>query len=237
MSREIRITIADDEVFERMRHRKETLDISWEEALRRGLDTEADATRGTAPTPFDDDFREQLRDRIRSSVREDSRGAPSNATPAKDRGPVIDGDAIRDMVTAHIEHALPDFTTSGPAASPLDAELDALADAEDAVLSFPAVEGEHATVPLRVNLTTGGDGLDVEVVAVRRGKDTDHRNVFDPDDREQLTTALATGTPATLAFQGGAETYDVIPSLSWGRTSEGHPTVVEVTIEAVRLED
>ena len=45
MSREIRITIEDDEVFERMRYRKDELDLSWEEVLRRGLTEVTDIPR------------------------------------------------------------------------------------------------------------------------------------------------------------------------------------------------
>ena len=37
MAREVRITIDDDEVFERMKARKGALDLSWEEVLHRGL--------------------------------------------------------------------------------------------------------------------------------------------------------------------------------------------------------
>ena len=37
MAREIRISIDDDEVFERMKARKRDLDLSWEEVLYRGL--------------------------------------------------------------------------------------------------------------------------------------------------------------------------------------------------------
>ncbi|MFB6105261.1 MAG: hypothetical protein ABEJ57_09340 [Halobacteriaceae archaeon] len=234
MSREIRITVADDEVFERMRRRKEALDLSWEEALRRGLTdgTTAHESGGT-PSPFDEDFKEQLRDRIRAGIAEDTHHPTHEPTTS------IDATTVRNLVTDHLEQALtgivpPEPTDHGPG---LDAELDALEDAEDAILTFPTIEDDRAVVPLRVNLTTGGDGLEVDVVAVRRGKDTEDRNVFAAAHREQLTKAMATGATATLSFRDGAETYDVIPSLSWGRTPDGDPTVVDVTIEDVRLED
>lgn len=237
MSREIRITIADDEVFERMRHRKDALDLSWEEALRRGLteSTDPDPTPDPPLNPFDDDFKQQLKARIRNDITAASpdHNPPDTDTTAGSSNHLIDRDAIRRVVADHLDYAIPPGPQSD---APLDAELDALEDAEDARLEFPFLDDDHAAVPLRVNLTTDGDGLDVTVVAVRRGKATADDNTFRADHREQITTALATGTHATLSFQHGTETYAVTPSLSWGRTSDGHPTVVDVTIDAVHLD-
>lgn len=48
MSREVRITIDDDEVFERMKQRKRDLDLSWEDVLHRGL--RPDPGSSTGPT-------------------------------------------------------------------------------------------------------------------------------------------------------------------------------------------
>lgn len=53
MGREVRITIDDDEVFERMKHRKRELDLSWEEVLHRGLRRTPDSGEFGSPGPSD----------------------------------------------------------------------------------------------------------------------------------------------------------------------------------------
>lgn len=240
MSREIRITVADDEVFERMRRRKDRLDLSWEEALRRGLSEDgADAARTDANLdPFDENFGEQLRERIRSRARTDAGGEEArNRGASSDAGrrgfDPFDPDDIGTFVRDQIQAAVSGTPTGGDS---LDSELDELAEAEDAMLTFPFLEGSDAAVPLRVTLRTTGDGLDVEVVTVRRGADTAARNQFPGDSRQRVAAALAEGETATLSLQDGAETYAVVPSLAWDRTEDGTPTVGEVTVEQVVLE-
>lgn len=240
MSREIRITVGDDEVFERMRRRKDRLDLSWEEALRRGLSEDgADATRTEANLdPFDENFGEQLRERIRSRARTDPdpeevrNRARSTDTGRRGFDP-FDPDDIGTFVRDQIQAAVSGTPTGGDS---LDSELDELAEAEDAMLTFPFLEEFDAAVPLRVTLRTTGDGLDVEVVTVRQGADTAARNRFPGDSRQRVAAALAEGETATLSLQDGAETYPVVPSLSWDRTEDGTPTVGEVTVEEVVLE-
>lgn len=239
MSREIRITVADDEVFERMRRRKDRLDLSWEEALRRGLSED-----GTEPAPaeatldpFDDDFGEQLRERIRSRAR-------GNTTRQEDESGARHRDDRRgfdpfdpDDIGAFVRDQIQTAVTGGHAGrSSLDSELDELADAEDAVLQFPFLEAADAAVPLRVTLRTTGDGLDVDVVTVRQGADATAMNRFPGDARQRVAAALAKGETATLSLQGGAESYSVVPSLSWDRSDDGTPTVGEVTVERVVLD-
>lgn len=79
MAREIRITVDDDEVFERMRRRKDDLDLSWEEALRRGLsDPEGSdrggtgagvgASAGARPGPRDPEFGDYIREQVQAGL-------------------------------------------------------------------------------------------------------------------------------------------------------------------------
>jgi hypothetical protein len=89
---------------------------------------------------------------------------------------------------------------------------------------------------MRVNLRTSSEGLAVEVVAVRRGKDVAEMNRFGADGRATVTRRLAAGEPAALRLRDGAEEYAVFPSLSWSRDSSGRPTVSEVEIESVEIE-
>ncbi|WP_227375351.1 hypothetical protein [Haladaptatus halobius] len=228
MGREIRITIDDDEVFERLKRRKQELDLSWEEALRRGLERgresstgwraeyprhprqppqpphsrDRERARSEHPSPFDPDFGDRLRREIESSVRESM-------------------DTVEESM---------DAVRAG-----LGVEIDRLEDAEDATLSFPFLEDDRARVPLRVNLQTSADGLDVDVVAVRRGKDTATSNRFAADQRAQVNRRLAEGASARLELQNGSEAYDVVPTLSWGRADDGTPTVTDVECD-VRFE-
>jgi hypothetical protein len=238
MSREIRITVADDEVFERMRRQKDVLDLSWEEVLRRGLSDaeESGPDQEHALDPFADDFGKQLRTRIRreatdvqGSRRETSTESSSGTSTGFDP---FDTASIGEYVSRQIAAAMPDGPVAG---EPLSSELDRLAEAEDARLTFPFLDAETAVVPLRVTLQTTGDGLDIDVVTVRQGQGTSGENRFPNDARQRIAAALADGETATLTLQDGAENYDVVPTMSWDRTDEGTPTVGDVTIEAVRL--
>lgn len=244
MSREVRITIGDDEVFERMKRRKRELDLSWEEVLHRGLEHRSDgghgrehghhgyhgdwpgewregrgrgrghghAHGGDRPlNPFDDDFERRLRERIEGSVRTavPDMGFESGAFP-------FGGDEFED---------------------PLGADIGRLEAAEDAVLSFDFLDGEGARVPLRVNLRTSTTGLDVEVVAVRRGKGARDMNRFGEGDRKEIAEQLVGGATATLWTEDGGESYRVRPILSWTRDGSGRPTVADAEIEEVILGD
>lgn len=233
MGREVRISIDDDEVFERMKRRKRELDLSWEEVLRRGLEhregpgahrreeragwTEGgvDGRRGRSGPrppldPFDDDFERRLRERIEGSVR--------RSVPDLDFGFGSDFDALEP----------PD---------PLGADIGRLEDAEDAVLTFDFLDGSEAAVPLRVNLRTSRAGLDVEVVAVRRGKGARERNRFGEGARKEIAEHLVAGEGATLRTENGGEEYRVFPVLAWSRDESGFPTVADVEIEAVIFDE
>lgn len=239
MSREIRITVADDEVFERMRRQKEALDLSWEEVLRRGLsDAEDPGPDHEQPLdPFAEDFGEQLRNRIRretTGVSHPTSGDESTETRSGHNTGFdpFDSASIGEYVSRQISAAMPDGPMGGES---LSSELDRLAEAEDARLTFPFLDSETAVVPLRVTLRTTGDGLEIKVVTVRQGQGTGAANRFPDDARQRIAAALADGETATLALQDGAESYDVVPTMSWDRTDDGTPTVGDVTIEAVRL--
>lgn len=239
MSREIRITVADDEVFERMRRQKEALDLSWEEVLRRGLsDAEGPVPDQDQPLdPFADDFGEQHRERIRretTGVSQPTSGEASQGTVSDSvrRFDPFDTASMGEYVSQQIAAAMPDSPTG---TASLSSELDRLAEAEDARLTFPFLEEETAEVPLRVTLRTTGDGLEIEVVTVRQGQGATAENRFPADARQRIAAALADGETATLTLQDGSETYDVVPSMSWDRTDDGTPTVGTVTIEAVHL--
>jgi hypothetical protein len=116
----------------------------------------------------------------------------------------------------------------------MDREMADLEQAEDADLEFPFLPADPTyRVPLRVNLRTSADGLDIEVVAVRRGKSVTGYNDFSGQDRASITETLARGEPAVLSLAAGEESYRVAPILEWGRSDDGRPTVRDVTIEAV----
>jgi hypothetical protein len=110
-----------------------------------------------------------------------------------------------------------------------------LEDAEDAVLRFPFAEDDDADrygVPLRVNLKTSADGLDVEVVAVRTGKSVGGMNRFDRGTRMRIAEGFSRGELGRLELGDGEEGYDVEVALSWGR-GDGGPTVEDVDVEEV----
>ncbi|WP_255168654.1 hypothetical protein [Natrononativus amylolyticus] len=220
MAREIRITVDDDEVFERMKARKRELDLSWEEVLHRGLrrDEEGvgsgrDERRGyerappdpiSAPGAFAEDLKRQIQGQVRDSL-----------------------------------HASLESTWEEPYRDdPLGRDVETLESAEDAVLVFGFLEdgGASAQVPLRVTLEAGAEGLTAEVVAVRQGKGVAAMNTFEPATRRRIVEGLATGEVATLEFDAGAEIYPVVPTLAWSRDDGGRPTVVDVTIDEVRFD-
>jgi hypothetical protein len=239
MSREIRISVRDDEVFEWMRRRKEELDLSWEEALRRGLGEEGGSSADDTLNPFAPDFDEQIRQRVRSAmgVAEGSARAARSAeestdVPGPETGDI--GGSHGDSGPASGEPSAP--TPPEPPASP-GSTLDRLEDAEDAVLVLPGTDDEGARVPLRVNLRTDADGLAVDVVAVRQGTGTTDLNRFAGGIRATVTRALAQGDSAALELDDGAESYPVRPSLTWGRDDEGRPTVVDAEVTDVVLEE
>lgn len=257
MSREIRISVADEEVFEWMRRRKTEFDLSWEEALRRGLgeDGAASPTGEEELDPFAPDFRERLQQRIRSATgaavgseagrpageptndadrpRERAPRARERATAAPEVPPVPDVGEIVAEVTPPLGGPEPPTPPEPPAVD----QLARLEDAEDAVLVLPGTDEAGARVPLRVNLRTEADGLAVEVVAVRQGSGTEALNHFVDGSRADVTRALAEGEPAALELGDGAESYPVRPSLTWGRDDDGTPTVVEAAIVDVLLGD
>lgn len=247
MSREVRITIDDDEVFERMKRRKRELDLSWEDVLHRGLRRTPEGPpnqsgseprgKGTAADPNVDSDTGRRSSGIWG-------GATSRAEPHEDPWDRF-ADSVEAQVQSKVYNALRDtFGAAGievpspSAEAGLDREMADLSNAEDAVLGFEFLADEPAyQVPLRVNLATSADGLEVEVVAVREGKSVRDMNHFDPAARRAVTTQLAAGRPAVLRFDDGAEDYPVEPVLRWGRDESGRPAVTEVRIEAVRLDE
>lgn len=223
MAREIRITVDDDEVFERMKARKHELELSWEEVLHRGLrreDAHPRTDRGGARSRYRP---EQPPD---SPPPSDPIGNPAGF--AEDLKRQIQGQ-VRDSLQASFETD-----------TDLDREVATLESAEDAVLVFEFL-GERADeralqVPLRVTLKASTDGLGVDVVAVRHGKTVADTNAFDPDARKRVIEGLAAGEGATLRLAAGEEEYVVDPVLSWTR-ADGTPTVGSVSIENVRFDD
>lgn len=236
MTREVRITIEDDEVFERMKRRKRELDLSWEDVLHRGLQRPDDrAPSGSSVGP-----REMGPTPGPSFDRGGSRAEAAWDRPGDRWDRFAEG--VEDQVQRKVYDAL--RSTFGAAGidvpeppGGLDREMADLSAAEDAVLAFGFLDADPAyQVPLRVNLETSAEGLLVDVVAVRQGKTVREMNTFDARSRQAVTTRLAEGTPAVLRFEDGAEDYAVEPVLRWGRDDAGRPTVTEVSIEAVRLD-
>lgn len=217
MPREIRITIDDDEVFERMKARKQVLDLSWEDVLHRGLrGTDADEPGGPGRHQW---------------------GRTARARPDPVTDPAGFAENLKRQIQGQVRESFQDSLAPGP--DPLGADVATLESAEDAVLVFDFL-GEMADdrafqVPLRVTLEAGGDGLAVDVVSIREGKTVTDMNAFDPAVRKQIIEGLAGGDFATLSLDGGAESYRVTPTLSWSRT-DGVPSVSAVDIEEVRFD-
>jgi hypothetical protein len=228
MSRQIRITVDDDEVFERLKRRKDALDLSWEDALRRGLRDSKQPPR--APDPGDvyqEGDHGPGRDRGGRRGTETGTGGAAGSDPSP-FDPDF-GERLAERVLSRVGESV-----SGVADS-LDEEIDRLEDAEDAVLVLGDGEGER--VPLRVSLHTGPGGLDVDVVAVRSGKDTEGMNEFADGARAAVARRFAQGETATLELAGGEETYDVRPELEWARGDDGTPAVTDVAVREVVFEE
>lgn len=223
MSRQIRISIADDEVFERLKRRKDALDLSWEDALRRGLRDSPEPPHG-----------QHVPNRPRSSTEHasghhhkhdrgrDDRHSNENLSPFD---PDF-GERIAHQVLSSVSDSM-----SGFADETLDDEIGRLEEAENAELALGDGKGER--IPLRVTLYTGPEGLDVEVVAVRSGKDTEAMNRFVDGARARVAERFARGETARLELDESGETYDVRPNLTWARGPDGSPTVTDVVIGEV----
>ena len=245
MAREIRITINDDEVFERMKRRKEQLDLSWEEVLYRGL-----RQAPTEPGDLADEIKRQVSDHVRRSISSSLEGAgptgPAGSAGSADhpfdepgfgRG-VGHETGSGGSPGVGFEHSTDPYGSATSGDDDLDSEVDALSSAEDATLVFDFLdEKPENQIPLRVTLETSREGLDVDVVAVRRGKSAESMNRFDQAERRTITVRLAKGEAATLQFADGAEAYHVRPVLSWSRSDDDRPIVSEVEIDEVILDD
>ena len=239
MAREIRVTIDDDEVFERMRARKRELDLSWEEVIHRGL---RERERGDIGERVERKIRQRVADSLEQSLGLDARsGDDGGRTRAPGGGPTPGGRSEPDVgdVDPMSSHDPAARSPPEPPESPaggLSAEVASLSNAEDAELRFPFLPAKPGNrVPLRVRLETTADGLEVTVVAVRTGKSVASMNAFDRGARKEIAAALADGEAATLSLADGAETYRVVPALSWQATDDG-PTVTEAAIREVRFD-
>lgn len=241
MSREIRITIDDDEIFERMKRRKRQLDLSWEEVLHRGLrrDPESGSERSGG-----------VHERSPWDERPPREPEPPGATGRRGHPeePFSTDEFVEEMKRGVRNQVMNSLQSSlGGLAKgefDLEREMGALQSAEDAVLVFDVLDetesadDENYWVPLRVTQRTSREGLEIEVVAVRSGKSVSHMNHFDRDARRQVNATLATGEPAILRFTDGGdgEEYPVYPVLSWGKDESGRPTVSAVEIDEVILD-
>lgn len=259
MAREIRITVDDDEVFERMKARKAALDLTWEDALKRGLraDDRPSATGALeAPSPPDRNApgtpdpasTPGTADPSSTPGFGDAAGSDGEATReradsshANDRGASGFGDfadQLRQQIQGQVRESLEASMTA--AQRDLDREMQDLQAAEDAVLRFDVLDDEpRYDVPLRVRMESSRSGLDVDVVAVREGKSVTGTNRFDRAARRAVNEHLATGGTATLAFgaNGDAETYAVAPVCSWGRHDDGTPRVASVEVHEVVFDE
>jgi len=228
MAREVRITIDDDEVFERMKARKRELDLSWEEVLHRGLRETPEPPEPPEP-PDSPEF--GARDRRGAGRAESGRGQGGESI-----GDIAD--QFRSQLREQVQESVRESMASS-LGTDIDREVDELAAAEDAVLRFPFLDDDRSAyrVPLRVDLQTSRAGLAVDVVAVRQGKSVRDYNRFDRAARQTINERLARGDTARLAFADGAESYDVAPVLSWTRSDDGSPTVGDVEIDEVLFDD
>ena len=247
MAREVRISIDDDEVFERMKARKRELDCSWEEVLHRGLREfpeagppveEPHAARGSGGYDeygHDDPGFEPPG--VGAAERRRGRRRGGREPPVEGIGDVVDQfqSQLREQIQGQLQESL---ESSIGSMGGIEREVDELQAAEDAVLRFEFLpdEGPDNQVPLRVTMQTGTDGLDVDVVAVRRGKSAQEMNRFSRDERQRINVELARGANGVLSFDGD-ESYDVAPVLSWTRDRDGRPIVDDVAIDRVIFDD
>ena len=233
MGREIRITIDDDEVFERMKARKRELDLSWKEVLHRGLRRHdpvepSEHRRGVEPPEH------------RHGFETEPHGQPYRDPPPDPiRNPRGFADDLKRQIQGQVRESLHASLEPNDWGGSLETDVDTLESAEDAVLVFDFL-GEDAherayQVPLRVTLEASASGLEVTVVTVREGKTVTDMNAFDPAIRRRIIERLATGDVATLRLGEGAEGYSVEPILSWSRNN-GVPTVTTVRIEEVHFD-
>jgi len=228
MTREVRITIDDDEVFERMKARKRDLDLSWEEVLHRGLrERESPPKPPEPPEPPEppdppdipslfggdggggDERDESDRGRERRHGRDRRRGRRE----PEGIGDVVD--QFRSQLREQVQESVRESMESS-FGTDLDREVSELEAAEDAVLRFQFLDDEQAAyrVPLRVDLQTSRAGLDVDVVAVRQGKSVRDLNRFDRAARRTVNERLARGDAATLEFEAAAGENSAEPSLA-----------------------
>lgn len=222
MVREIRITIDDDEIFERMKHRKNQLDLSWEDVLRRGFRFD----RADRPHSLG----------ARRGWGNTGRGHSGGHKGGGHRGRMHDRWFLRgESPPEYVDH---DQESSEDLTDPFfDVEIGRLRDAEDALLRFDSLDSElGAQVPLRVTFQASADGLTVDVAAVRQGQSVSDMNQFTGPDRKRVVRALVRGETAELRLTED-EAYRVIPVLSWSTDPDGHPTVVDVEITDVLLEN
>jgi hypothetical protein len=219
MAREVRITINDDEVFERMKRTKKELDLSWKEVLHRGLQID-----DSPPPPGRGRSIQEGQDHSHSSIEDDF------------------GDRIerhvKERIEASLENALgvETYERDSPGQPPSDyeEEVESLENAEDATLIFPFLEDvPRYQVPLRVGLEMRAGGVDIDVVTVRQGKSVTDMNSFDRGARHRIAEELATGSSVRLELGDGVEAYEVTPILTWSRDSQGDPIVNGVEIEDV----
>lgn len=216
MTREIRITVDDDEVFERMKHRKNLLDLSWEDVLRRGLHSCGSHASPPRSGPKWHGKNAKRKQRLKRRMREHWRGWHHRSSPEFDE---FEPDF-------EMQHEDPSY----------EIEIGHLEDAEDAILEFEFLDDEPSVqVPLRITMETSTDGLTVDVAAVRESKDVSELNRFASAERKRVAQELARGKPALLRI-GNDEMYQVNPVLSWNSNGAGFLTVTHVEIPDVVLE-
>ncbi|MFT4889486.1 MAG: hypothetical protein ACI9YT_000395 [Halobacteriales archaeon] len=242
MSREIRITIDDDEIFERMKRRKQQLDLSWEEVLHRGLRREPEGGQERSAAGRDRWSWDERPPRDPEPPESGTSRGPPDEPFSTDEFVEEMKRGVRNQVVNSLQSSLSGL---GEGEFDLEEEMGALQSAEDAVLVFDFLDGDGSHedeafwVPLRVTQQTSREGLDVDVVAVRSGKSVSHMNHFDRSGRRQVNANLAAGETATLRFTDGGdgEEYRVYPVLSWSKDESGRPTVTSVEIDEVVLDD
>lgn len=241
MTREVRITIDDDELFERMKRRKQALDLSWEEVLHRGLrpvDHErrnrGKGTEHTDPRQEVAAAKQELKDALAELEEVRRERGRKDTTEGRAFDP-FDPTSIEKFVSNTVRKS-----TGWLHEADWEEEIERVTDAEDAVLVFPFLDDEARDsanqVPLRVQLVVSGDGLDIEVVTVRTGKGVAHMNEFDRGVRQRLIRGLATDGLAILQLEEEVEEYPVVPQLSWSRNDRGNPIVDSVDIQEVILD-